>query len=124
VNENTIPPKVVRRIKCGHHAKTHERVYSNTPALPTERIPINMMTTPYGHQDSFLGREVILGPGAIVWPGTNCNVNRCVTMASTNTPSIFANASMDRCFYRDGVWEATEIRGLVGRGRVLGRRGD
>jgi len=25
VNENTIPPKVVRRIKCGHHAEPHKK---------------------------------------------------------------------------------------------------
>src|SRR5262245_9342780 len=99
VNETTIPPKVVRRVRCGHHAKTHERVYSNTPSLPMERIPINMMTMRYGHQDSFLGPQGHLGLRHNRLARTNCNVNRCVIMASTNTPSIFANASTDKCFY-------------------------
>ena len=93
VNKNTIPPKVVRRIKCGHHAKTHERVYSNTPSLLMERIPFNLMTMPYSHQDSILGPRGHLGLRHNRLARNQCNVNRCATMASTNTPSIFANDS-------------------------------
>ncbi|MBC7840268.1 MAG: hypothetical protein H7Y39_16780 [Nitrospiraceae bacterium] len=84
VDENTISPKVVRRIKCGHHAKTHERIYSSTPSLLMEQIHVNLMTMPHSHQDSILEAQGHFWLSTVVWPGLTMTGHSATNGMSTH----------------------------------------